>query len=86
MSLLSESELTVRAISVCSKDLVLLRHHLEASEGVGILIAKKGGNALLVAPCSRASELDEFIDDMREEFGLVDGASSVHDEVRDVTL
>ena len=86
MSLLCDDLLEVRPISVRASDLVMVRHYLEASEGLGFLIAKKGGNALLVTPKSQSADLDEFIDDMKAEFALVDGDASVRDEVSDVAL
>lgn len=86
MSLLSEQELTVRAVCVRAEDLVLIRHHLEASEGLGFLIAKSGGDALLVAPISLADDLDRFIEDMKEEFQLSTVPLSVHQKAFDVAL
>jgi len=71
VSLLSKDELSVRAISVRASELVFVRHLLEASEGIGFLIAEKGGDALLVTPTSRVRELDEFISDLEHEVGLV---------------
>lgn len=71
VSLLSKDELAVRAVSVRASELVFVRHLLEASEGVGFLIAERGGDVLLVSPVSREAELDEFISDMEQEVGLV---------------
>jgi hypothetical protein len=86
VSLLSKNELEVRAVSVRPAKLVLLRHFLEASEGIGFLVAKRGGDVLLVTPTSQAALLDEFISDMTEELGLRLGSSSAHDEARLVAL
>lgn len=84
MSLLSEAELAVRPVSVRAQDLVLVRHLLEASEGIGFLIAKRGGNALLVSPRSRSDELDAFIEDMKLEMELRTTTQVEHEEASDV--
>lgn len=86
MSLLSRDELTVRAVSVRPSKMVLLKNHLEASEGLGFLIAKRGGVALLVSPVSQADELDAFIADMDTEIGLSLGATLDHEEAEHVGL
>lgn len=86
MSLLSRDELAVRAVSVRPSQMVLLKNHLEASEGLGFLIAKRGGVALLVSPMSRADELDTFISDMGSEIGLFFGATVDHIEAEHVGL
>lgn len=84
MSLLSKIDLAVRPISVRAHQLVFVRHVLEASEGIGFLIAKKGGEAILVAPLSQVAELDAFVEDMKLEVGLVERVLTDDDEVYDV--
>lgn len=86
MALLSQNELEVRAVSVHPAQLVLLMHFLEASEGLGFIIAKRGGDVLLIAPKSQSEALDDFICDMKLELGLVVGISAAHDEARSVAL
>lgn len=86
MSLLCETELVVRTVSVRPSDLVLLRHHLEASEGLGFVIARRGGNALLVATVSREHELDEFIADMKTQFDVQTRTCPEHEEALLVAL
>lgn len=86
MSLLSRDELTVRAVSVRPSKMVLLKNHLEASEGLGFLIAKRGGVALLVSPISQTGELDTFIADMDREIGLSLGETVDHLEAENVGL
>ncbi len=84
MSLLSKIDLEVRPISVRAHELVFVRHVLEASEGIGFLIAKQGGEAILVGPKSQAAALDAFVEDMKAEVGLVERVLTDDDEVYDV--
>lgn len=84
MSLLDDAELVIRPISVRAHELVYVRHLLEASEGLAFLIARRGGEALLVAPRSRSHELDEFIEDLKLEVGLVSRELLASDEALDV--
>ncbi len=83
MSLLSPSELAIRPVSVATRDLVYLRHLLEACEGLGFVVGNKGGDVLLVSTLTRASELDEFISDMRSELELRSVMTDAHREVVD---
>ena len=86
MPLVSQEEMAIRAIRVESDQLVFVRHALEASEGIGFLIARKGGHALLVTPRSQEDLLDEFIADMVEEVGLSTATFPEHEEAFDVAL
>lgn len=86
MSLLSDAELTIRALSLRPEDLVLFRHHLEASDGIGFVIARRGGDILVVGPKSRERDLDTFLDDMREEFDVWPGEPGRHEEAFRVAL
>ncbi len=70
MSFLDGEELELRAVSVSPEKMVLLRHHLEASEGLGYLVARQGGDAYSVSHRSQKEALDRFIDDLRGEVGL----------------
>jgi hypothetical protein len=63
-----------------------LRHHLEASEGLGFVIARRGGDVLLVATKSREAELDEFIADMTKQFDVRTRTRSEHQEALLVAL
>ena len=71
MSLLQTKELRVRAVSVRAADLVYLRSLLEASEGLGFFVAKKGGDVLLVSSASQGEELDRFLADLAEEIPIL---------------
>ena len=83
MSLLSQTELAIRPISLAAADLVFLRHILEASEGLGFVVGNKGGDVLLVSTQAMERQLDEFISDLGRELPLVEGMTQAHQEVID---
>lgn len=78
MSVLAGEELELRAVSVSPEMMVLLRHHLEASEGLGYLVARRGGDAFLVTHRSQSDELDRFIEDLKDEFGIRTNVRPAH--------
>lgn len=80
MSVLAGDELELRAVSVSPDAMVLLRHHLEASEGLGYLVARRGGDAFLVTHKSQSEALNQFIEDLRDEFGIRTNARPEHAE------
>ena len=84
MSLLSASDLVVRPVSVAKEDLVYLRNILEASEGLGFIIAEKGGDILLVSSISMEAELEQFISDLGCELTISLGLNAGHAGVFDV--
>lgn len=84
MSLLTGPGLMVLPISVDKENLVLLRNHLEASEGLGYIVAKRGGNVMLVSHESRREEFNIFVRDLKSELGIRLGLLPAHEEVRDV--
>lgn len=84
MSLLSAGELVVRPVSIAKEDLVYLRHILEASEGLGFVIAEKGGDILLVSSVSMEAELEQFIADLGCELTISPGLSAAHAGAFDV--
>lgn len=59
--------LVSREIEVDVADVVFVRAHLEASDGLGLMFAVRGGELTLAAPLDRAAELDAFIADLAEE-------------------
>ncbi|HEU4412593.1 MAG TPA: DUF4911 domain-containing protein [Polyangiaceae bacterium] len=61
--------LVSRRLSVERAHIVLVRAHLEASEGLGIMFAERGGELTLATPEGNARELDAFIDDLCAELG-----------------
>jgi hypothetical protein len=68
---LLDRELVARAVSVRAEDVVYVKGIFEASEGLGALFAERGGELVIAAPLSRASELDELLEDLRIEIGAV---------------
>lgn len=80
MSVLAGEELELRAVSVSPEMMVLLRHHLEASEGLGFLVARRGGDAILAAHRSQREALDRFIDDLKDEFSIRTNVRPAHVE------
>jgi hypothetical protein len=43
----------------------------EASEGLGVLFAERGGELVLAAPNSRAKEFEELLRDLESDVGAV---------------
>jgi hypothetical protein len=62
-----------RKIQVRNQDVLLVRSHLEASDGLGLMFAVKGGDLTLVTTESQAKALDEFIADLAQDFPVVLG-------------
>ena len=56
--------LVKRWLSVASGDVVFVKGVFEASEGLGGLSARRGGQLMAFAPASRESELDELLRDL----------------------
>jgi hypothetical protein len=67
----TEAELVERRVSVNARDVVLVKGICEASEGLCAMFAESGGDLVLAAPRSRASELDELVRDLEVDFGAV---------------
>lgn len=83
MSLLTGDDLLLRAVSVSKEQLVFVKHHLEASEGLGFLVADRGGDAFLVAHESQREALELFIEDLKHELGLRTVVRPSHAETLD---
>jgi hypothetical protein len=62
--------LITRQIEVRPQDVLLVRAHLEASEGLGALFAERGGDLTLAAPECLEAQLDAFIDDLAKEMPI----------------
>lgn len=62
--------LIARRIEVAKEDVVLVRAHLEAHDGLGLLFAEHGGDLVLAAPTGRAAELDDFVSDLETQIRL----------------
>ena len=68
--------LTARRVQVRPEDVVFVKGLFEASEGLGVLFAERGGDLVLAAPDSRAREFEELLSDLESDVGavVVDGA------------
>ena len=56
-----------RRVSLRAADVVLLRAHLEASEGLAAFFAEEGGEVTLATTASLLDELDRFLADFAAE-------------------
>ncbi len=59
-----------RRLSLRPADVVYLRAHLEASEGLAAFFAEEGGEVTLATTASLLDELDRFIADLAQEFPI----------------
>ena len=71
---LIDDELVVRRLSVKNEDVVFVKGIFEASEGLCAMFAERGGELTILAPVSRALELDVVLRDLAHELhGVLDG-------------
>lgn len=59
-----------RQIQVRPCDVLLVRAHLEASEGLGLMFAEQGGDLVLATTAEQVAELDRFIEDLGREMPI----------------
>jgi len=72
---LLDDGLMVRRLSVKNEDVVYVKGIFEASEGLCAMFAERGGDLTIVAPISRAQELDVVLRDLAGELdGVLDAA------------
>jgi len=64
---LIDADLVCRRVVVRDKDVVFVKGIFEASEGLGVLFAERGGELIISAPLSRVAELDELLGDLQNE-------------------
>ncbi len=70
---LLDDGLLVRTLRVNSEDVVFVKGIFEASEGLCAMYAQRGGELTIVAPVSRALELDVVLKDLACELhGVLD--------------
>lgn len=62
--------LTTLRLRIQDADVVLLRAIVEAYDGLAVIYGDGSGVICLSAPCSRAAELDQLVDDLRQEIPL----------------
>ena len=64
-------EMISRRVRLRAKDVVFVKGIFEASEGLGALFAERGGDVVLAAPRSRASEFKALLRDLVTDVGAV---------------
>ena len=63
-----------RHLRVKNEDVVFVKGVFEASEGLCAMFAERGGELTVLAPVSRARELDAVLNDLAVELnGMLDG-------------
>lgn len=62
--------LHTRTIEVRTSDVLLIRAHLEASEGLANLFAEQGGSLTLVTTAEQLDDLDHFLSDLAGEMPI----------------
>ena len=77
---LLDDGLMVRRLSVKNEDVVYVKGIFEASEGLCAMFAERGGDLTIVAPISRARELDVVLRDLAGELDGVLDAAEASDE------
>lgn len=73
---LLDPSFVTRKLMVRNEDVVFVKGIFEASEGLCALFAERGGDLTLLAPVSRASELDAVLRDLMRELSGVLGAEA----------
>lgn len=59
----------VQRLSVRAPDVVFVKGVIEASDGLAIVFAERGGDLTIAAPMDRGAELSELLRDLAEELG-----------------
>jgi Domain of unknown function (DUF4911) len=73
---LLDPSLVVRRLRVKNEDVVFVKGIFEASEGLCAMFAERGGDLTMLAPVSRAQELDSLLNDLALE---LNGVLAQHD-------
>ena len=68
---LIDDALVVRRLQVKNEDVVFVKGIFEASEGLCAMFAERGGDLTVLAPVSRAQELDALLNDLALELNGV---------------
>jgi hypothetical protein len=61
--------LFVRRVDVSPPDVVYVKGILEASEGLGVVFAERGGELVIASAPDRSAALDELLADLVSEIG-----------------
>ena len=77
---LIDDDLVVRRLSVGNEHVVFVKGVFEASEGLCAMYAERGGDLTIIAPVSRALELDVVLRDLASELnGVLDAPVELAD-------
>ena len=68
---LVDADMVSRRVHFRPRDVVFVKGIFEASEGLGALFAERGGDVVLAAPRSRASEFEALLRDLVTDVGAV---------------
>ncbi|EYF05713.1 DUF4911 domain-containing protein [Chondromyces apiculatus] len=60
----------VQSVQVRPADVVFLKGIIEASDGLALVFAERGGELLLAAPQGRAEEFSELLQDLERDLGM----------------
>jgi hypothetical protein len=66
---IASAGLFVRRVDVRPPDVVYVKGILEASEGLGVIFAERGGDLIVASAPDRAAALDELLADLVTEIG-----------------
>lgn len=66
---IASAGLLVRHVHVRPPDVVYVKGILEASDGLAVIFAERGGDLVIAAPPDRAAALDELLADLVTEIG-----------------
>jgi hypothetical protein len=76
LSELLDPAFTTRRLTVKNEDVVFVKGIFEASEGLCAMFAEHGGELTVLAPISRAQELDAVLNDLAVELnGMLDDST-----------
>ncbi len=63
--------LVTRRLRVDAKSVVFIKGVVEAHEGLAVVFAEHGGELTIAAPEASARDLDQLLEDLREETGAL---------------
>jgi hypothetical protein len=63
--------MVTRRVRLRACDVVFLKGIVEAGDGLAQVFAERGGEVTLAAPEGRAKELDELVEDLCREIGMM---------------
>lgn len=66
---IASAGLFARRVNVRPPDVVYVKGILEASEGLGVVFAERGGDLVIASPPDRAAALEELLADLVIEIG-----------------